>query len=266
MHPRVTVHDHVFEAGVPVSDVAVGMAAGGAQRVGITRRRVVDAGWEATAAALAGSGLELTHVVHGALFSLVDEAAWEAERTAAIATLDAAARLGARCAYGVTGSAGALTWEQAADAFAVAVGPVAAHARRVGVPLLIEPTNMLFADVGFLHTLRDTVEVAQRTGLGVCLDVQHCFAERDLRGSIGRATGSLGLVQLSDWIPGRRNPFRAVPGDGAIPLERIVAATLEDGFSGLFDLELYPEPGVAPAETIRRAAERVGEMLQRLGA
>jgi sugar phosphate isomerase/epimerase len=131
---------------------------------------------------------------------------------------------------------------------------------------MIEPTNMLFANVGFLHTLRDTVEVAQRTGLGVCLDVQHCFTERDLRGSIRRAAGSLGLVQLSDWIPGRRTPFRAVPGDGAIPLERIVAATLEDGYAGLFDLELYPEPGVAPAGTIRRGAERAGEMLERLGA
>jgi sugar phosphate isomerase/epimerase len=266
MHARVTVHDHVFEAGVPVGDVAAAMAAGGAQRVGISRRRVEDAGWEVTAAALAGSGLELTHVVHGALFHLADEAGWEAEQMAAIATLDAAAGLGARCVYGVTGSAGALTWEQAADAFVLAVEPVAAHASRIGLPLLIEPTNLLFADVGFLHTLRDTVEVARRTGLGVCLDVQHCFAERDLRESIRRAAGSLGLVQLSDWIPGRRTPFRAVPGDGAIPLERIVAATLEDGYGGLFDLELYPEPGVAPAATIRRAAERVGEMLRRLGA
>jgi sugar phosphate isomerase/epimerase len=266
MHPRVTMHDHVFEAGVSVGDVATGMAAGGAQRVGITRRRVVDAGWEATAAALVGSGLELTHVVHGALFDLADEAGWEAERTAAIATLDAAAGFDARCVYGVTGSAGALTWEQAADAFGLAVEPVAAYARRVGLPLLIEPTNMLFADVGFLHTLRDTVEVARRTGLGVCLDVQHCFAERDLRASIRRAAGSLGLVQLSDWIPGGRTPFRAVPGDGAIPLERIIAAILEDGYDGLFDLELYPEPGVAPAGTIRRAGERAGEMLVRLGA
>jgi sugar phosphate isomerase/epimerase len=256
----------VFEAGVPLGDVAAGMAAGGAQRVGISRRRVVDAGWEGTAAVLRDRCLDLTHIVHGALFSLADETSWEAERAAAIATLDAAAGLGARCVYGVTGPAVTLAWEQAADAFALAVEPVAAHAHRLGLPLLIEPTNMLFADVGFLHTLRDTVEVAERTGLGVCLDVQHCFAERDLRASIRRAAGTLGLVQLSDWIPRRRTPFRAVPGDGAIPLERIAAATLEDGYAGLFDLELYPEPGVAPAETIRRAAERAGEMLVRLGA
>ena len=65
---------------------------------------------------------------------------------------------------------------------------------------------------------------------------------------------------------GRREPFRAVPGDGAIPLERIIAAVLEDGYTGLIDVEIYEEEGVDPADTIARAIDRVTGMLARLGA
>jgi sugar phosphate isomerase/epimerase len=266
MHPRVTIHDHVFPAAASLEDVVAGMVAGGATRVGITRRRVAGRGWPTVGSVLGDAGLQVTHLVHGALFELAQPRRWAGDRSAAIDTLDAAAGLGARCVYGVTGPALGLTWERAAEAFAEAVVPVAAHAQAIGIPLLIEPTNMLFADVGFLHTLRDTVAVASATGLGVCLDVQHCFAERDLSGTIAAAGEAIGLVQLSDWIPGRRTPLRAVPGDGAIPLEAIVSALLEGGYPGLFDLELYPEPEMTPQQTISRASRRVGEMLEQLGA
>jgi sugar phosphate isomerase/epimerase len=266
MHPRVTIHDHVFPRDETLRVVLAGFARGGAERIGIGRGKFESDGWEVGAAMVRDSGLDLTHVVHGSLFPLQDASAWDVARARAIDTLDAAARLGARCVYGVTGSAMSLSWEDAADAFVVASGPVAAHARGVGVPLLIEPTNMLFANVGFLHTLRDTVDLAREAGLGVCLDVQHCWCERGLGETIRRASDSIGLVQLSDYIPGRRDPYRAVPGDGVIPLERIIAAVLEVGYGGLFDLELYGEPGVDPADTIARASDRVSTMLDRLGA
>jgi sugar phosphate isomerase/epimerase len=214
---------------------------------------------------LVGSGRDLTHVTHGALFVLEDPSSWGTATADAIETLDAAAALGARCAYGVTGPALSLTWETAAEAFVAAAEPLAAHARGCGVPFLIEPTNMLFAHLGFVHTLRDTVDVARDPGLGVCLDVQHCWSERGLRETLRRASGSIGLVQLSDYLPGRLEPYRAVPGDGVIPLERTVEAVLDDGYMGLFDIELYEEPGVDPSETIARAADRVGAMLGRLG-
>jgi sugar phosphate isomerase/epimerase len=265
MHPRVTVHDHVFPRDCPLAEVLAGFARGGAARVGIGRAKLRSDGWQAAAAAIRSAGLDLTHLVHGGLFDLEDPAAWPEATAHAIDTLDGAVALGARCVYGVTGPAMSLPWEEAAKAFVAAAGPLAEHARRSGVPLLIEPTNMLFAHVGFLHTLRDTVEVARDACLGVCLDVQHCWSERGLRETIRRASGSIGLVQLSDYIPGRSEPYRAVPGDGVIPLERIVAAVLEDGYAGFFDLELYGEPGVDEANTIARAADRVGALLDRLG-
>ena len=133
------------------------------------------------------------------------------------------------------------------------------------MPLLLEPTITLIADMNFPHTLRDTLELAERTGLGVCVDVQHCWSERDLRATIRHAGALAGLVQISDWVPGNYHHFRAVPGDGAIPLERILGWILETGYEGFFDLEVYPEPGVPETETISRAIERGGALLERLG-
>jgi sugar phosphate isomerase/epimerase len=265
VHPRLTVHDHVFARDASLATVLDGCARAGARRIGLARGRLETEGWKAGIRAVRDSGLDVTHVVHGPLFALEDPASWAGSAARVVRTLDTAAELGARCVYGVTGPAISLTWEQAAEAFARAAEPVAAHARGCGIPLLIEPTNMLFANVGFVHTLRDTVDVARRAGLRVCMDVQHCWTERGLRETIHEAAGAIALVQLSDYIPGRREPFRAVPGDGAIPLKRIVAWVLDSGYGGLFDLELYAEPGVDPADTIARALAVTGALVEDAG-
>jgi sugar phosphate isomerase/epimerase len=78
-----------------------------------------------------------------------------------------------------------------------------------------------------------------------------------------------GLVQVSDYVLGDRTaPCRAVPGDGVIPLDRILGDVLEAGYQGVFDIELVG-PRIA-AEGARaatqRAAQTVSEILTRLGA
>ena len=78
-----------------------------------------------------------------------------------------------------------------------------------------------------------------------------------------------GLVQVSDYVLGdRTTPCRAVPGDGVIPLDRLIGDLLESGYAGLFDLELIgpriAAEGAYAAST--RAAERLSEILMKLGA
>jgi len=77
------------------------------------------------------------------------------------------------------------------------------------------------------------------------------------------------LVQVSDYVLGDRNaPCRAVPGDGAVPLEQMIGAILSGGYQGVFDLELVgprimAEGGEAAA---RRAVNWLSDVLTRLGA
>jgi sugar phosphate isomerase/epimerase len=179
--------------------------------------------------------------------------------------VSAAEALDIRYVYGPAGGILPLEWEEGAAAFTRAVEPLRPVLEQRGVTLLVEPTNYLWADISFLHTLRDTVDLAEMADVGVCIDVQHCWSERGLRETIRRAAPRVGLVQISDLIPDRHERFRAVPGDGALPLLRIMDWVLEAGYDGNFDLELSPEPGTDPRETVARAVERAGLLLRQLG-
>jgi sugar phosphate isomerase/epimerase len=169
----------------------------------------------------------------------------------------------------LTGGRGALTWEQAAEQFCAMVAPGVEHAQRAGVTLAIETASSLYADIHLAHTLRDAITLAEMGGLGICIDVFHCWAEADFDALVQRALPRTELIQLSDYVLGDRAlPARAVPGDGAIPLEAFVAQTLAGGYPHGFDLELIGPriDGEGRFESARRACDVVGAMLNRLGA
>ena len=143
------------------------------------------------------------------------------------------------------------------------------EARSRGVPFAIEHTNSLRVDIGFVHTLADAIDVARRLDAGVCMEVNACWAERGLADTITAGADRLRLVQVSDFAVGTLStPNRLVPGDGDIPLERILGQVLAAGYAGCFDLELIgpriEEEGYGPA--CRRSVERLTEMLESLGA
>ena len=150
-------------------------------------------------------------------------------------------------------------------ALAEAYAPVREQADMAGVRMLVETANPVFAHTHFLHSLPDTVRVA-RQGLGVCLDVHAIWAESALEAGIRDAAPLIGLVQVSDFSPGNLTVTRDVIGDGVIPIEGILRTTLDTGYRGMFDLELFARPAATALEDTRASIERLGEILDRLGA
>jgi len=200
------------------------------------------------------------------MFTLSDPRNWQSEGPALIGTIDAAIALGTRCVYGTTGSAGGLSWTAAADRFAENISAARSYAAIYDISLLIEANNPQFADLSFVHSLRDALDLATTTDLGVCLDLHAVWWERDLDALIQRSSGLIRLVQLSDYVPGTRTLDRDVPGDGIIPLKRLVASLLNVGYDGLFDIELYSLRPEGHLEAIQRSAEHVSSLLDGLGA
>ncbi|UMB69772.1 sugar phosphate isomerase/epimerase family protein [Mycobacterium paraterrae] len=183
--------------------------------------------------------------------------------------IDAAAATSAATVYMLTGGRDSLTWEQAAQRFCERVAPCVEHARQAGVALAIENASPLYADLHFAHTLRDAVTLAEMSGLDVCIDIFHCWAEGDIEEALQRALPRTRLIQLSDYVLGDRSlPGRAVPGDGTIPIESLVRQALAGGYAHGFDLELIGPRIDAEGrlESARRACAVVGAMLDRLGA
>ena len=270
MHPRVCLHQIALmkesttafielcrEIGVPNMTLATPFIA---QQPG---------GIETIKQALAKGGPRVAVVNHPfAVFPNLEQDHGEASEKL-LQAIDLTAALGAKSMYLLTGGRGALSWEHAARRFADLLAPSQIAAHEKGVTLMIENASPFNVDIHIAHTLADTIQLAEMTGISVCVDLQPCFSEANLSQLFRRALPIAGLVQVSDYVLGDRvAPCRAVPGDGVVPLEQLIGDLLDAGYQGLFDLELVGprinEEGGAVAS--KRATAWLSELLTKLGA
>jgi sugar phosphate isomerase/epimerase len=115
---------------------------------------------------------------------------------------------------------------------------VASVAANAGVRLALEPTRPQFAHIGFVHTVRDALALATELGLWLVPDTAHSWWEPDVVGLLAHAASRVAVVQVADLAFGAPVLERLVPGDGALPLGRLLGATLAAGFPGPFELEI----------------------------
>jgi len=269
MHHRISVHQVAMLGDSTTAFVEHCRSLGIRHTTLVTTLLGQPGGLEEAQAALAPGGVDCTTVNHvfGCFPNLPEDtgrAASELNRA-----IDIAAGVGAGQIYLISGGRGALDWESAAERFAELVAPCRDHGLSKGVLLLVENASALNVDIHMAHTLPDATRLAEMAGIGVCVEFHACWMEANLRANVRKALPLAGLVQVSDYVLGdRTTPCRAVPGDGVIPLERIIAELLEDGYEGLFDLELVGPRIVAegPRSAIARSAERISQILTRLGA
>jgi sugar phosphate isomerase/epimerase len=272
MHDRISIHPVCFP------DLSLRGLLGnwqklGAGRVDLISSHLREEGLPAVQAAIKAGGYKVESINHVFLpygqYWERNEESWREPRENLSRLIEDAKVLGARSIYMLTGGHGSLTWEESAECFSAAVAPCLAQAKTAGVQLLIEDAAPLYPDIHLAHSLRDTVTLAELAGVGVCMDFFACWTEAGLHNSIKRAMPRCHLVQVCDYIYGDRSlPSRAVPGDGAIPVKRLIGWILDAGYTGAFDLEL-PGPRIereGNVAAVRRAADNVGAILQSFGA
>jgi len=267
MHPRLSVS--AVSSWQWTLDEDLGFwADAGIDHVGLSFRKLEEAGLDRAVARVRDAGLRVSNIVELGWWDLDDPTTWPAQQERLQQAADAAATFGA-CLVMTTGPAGPLDWDEAETALAEALEPVAREAGEKQVVITIEPTSALRLDLSFVTTLRDGIDLARDLETGVCMEINSCFAERNLDRTIREGLGLdvLRHVQVSDFVIGTLStPDRAVPGDGDIPLARIVGALLSTGYAGAFELEMVGPRIEAEgyASAIRRGAGVVSEMLSRL--
>lgn len=270
MHDRISVNSLCFP-GKSLHELPPVWREIGAHRVSLVGAQLQQEGRRAAQNALATGDYRLETIPHVFFPNQSverNESTWRDARDGLNRMIDDAKVLGARSIYMITGGHGTLTWEDAAECFSEALAPCLEPARAAGIALMIEDAPPLYAHTHLAHSLRDTVTLAQIAGVGVCIDFFACWAEAGLRESIKRAVPRCQIVQVCDYMYGDRSlPARAVPGDGAIPVKRMIEWILDAGYSGAFDLELLgpriDREGHVAATC--RAADAIGEILQSLG-
>jgi sugar phosphate isomerase/epimerase len=271
MHARLSVHSVCFP-GAGLGELAGCLRELGAHHVSLASYLLLQEGLTAAQQALQAGGCaveSLTHPFLGACPLERDGQSWQQPRETLSQLIAMGKTLGARSIYLLTGGHGSGTWEQAAEVFREAIAPCVAEAKAAGIALAVENSAPLYPDIHLAHTLRDTVTLAEIAGVGVCMDFFACWTEAGLQDSIRRAMPRCHLVQVCDYVYGDRSlPSRAVPGEGAIPVKRLLDWVLQAGYAGRFDIELVG-PRIeqeGPVKAVRRAAESVGAMLHALGA
>jgi sugar phosphate isomerase/epimerase len=269
IHPRVCLHQIAFIRESTAAFVEYCREIGVPHMTLVTPLLMQPGGLEEAQRALAMGGPRVAVVNHPvAMGSSLDRVG--AEETEKLRqAIDIAGALGAPVIYLVSGGRGSLLWEEAANRFAELVAPCLPLAREKAVQLTVESASPLNADMHIAHTLDDTIRLAEIAGIGVCIELNACWYEGNLKDKFGRAMPLTGLVQVCDYVLGDRfTPNRAVVGDGVVPLEWLLGTLLDLGYKGVFDLELVG-PRIeqeGPREASKRAAENLSELLVKLGA
>jgi len=110
------------------------------------------------------------------------------------------------------------------------------------VRLALEPTSQLRMDLAFLHSFDEALDFVDQIcspWLGVVLELNNAWIERRLYANIRARTDRIALVQVSDFKVGTMSAStRVVPGDGDIPLRRILGALGTAGYDRWYDIEL----------------------------
>jgi sugar phosphate isomerase/epimerase len=270
-HPRVSVNS-ICSYHQPLTDDVALWRELGVTYIGTILPKIEEVGWDTARALITGDGLRVSTIFGPTYCPLDSKSTPESslsDRMMTIKTLEFAASIGAESVYVCSGGAASLTWTEAADAFCEMIGPAVDVARQIGVKLLLESTNPLRCDVSFVFWQRDSIDLARTAGTSIMLDLQTAWYERGLEKLVRDNLDLVALVQISDYIIGTcQTGDRAVPGDGDIPLERIISMLLDAGYEGSFDLEVMGPRAEAEgyASNVRRSLERASEMLARLGA
>jgi sugar phosphate isomerase/epimerase len=269
MHERLSVHQMCFPE-LELAEYVRQCYSLNAQQLGfISPALLATDGLPKLRRALSNTEMQvqsIAHVFHAGHLT-TSKRSWQQDRDNLFQLIDIAAELNGESIYMLTGGHGDLDWEAAAECFSDAIAPCVERAKACGIKLAIENASGLYADLHIAHSLRDTITLAEMADVGICIELFFCWPEAGLRELITRAMPRCHLVQVSDYCYGDRSlPARAVPGDGIIPLEKLIAEILTSGYTGAFDIELLgpriDKEGAVKAVT--RSAIHIDRILQSL--
>ena len=269
MHPRISLHQIVFDAGSSLASNLADCRQIGFSSVGLIDQRLLAHQPAEVARLVSAHDLRVASMTCTPLFAPGDPDRWSEAERKLLTAIDLATAVRSPLVYGCTGSAGNLTWSEAAAVVAQRCPPVLQRSRTVDVSVLVEPTLPTYADISFVSSLRDCLDISRETGLGINLDIWHVWAERDLEHAIRAASPFITHCQIADFRIGNRTMLeKIVPGDGGIPLKQILGWLLEAGYEGVFEIEIHG-PTVSEEGRIdaaQRAGDVVGTLLDELGA
>ncbi|KAB0679309.1 sugar phosphate isomerase/epimerase family protein [Aureimonas leprariae] len=213
------------------------------------------------------NGLRVTGHCRGGFFPAADEAGRRAAIEENRRAVDEAQALGADCLVLVVGGLppGSRDLPGARQMVADGMAELLPYARQAKVPLAIEPLHPSYAaDRACINTLKQSLDLcdALGDGVGVAIDVYHCWWDPELEAQIMRAgrEGRILAHHICDWLVPTTDILndRGMMGDGVIDLKAFRRMIEAAGFHGAQEVEIFSNRWRARPvdEVLRTCVER----------
>jgi sugar phosphate isomerase/epimerase len=148
------------------------------------------------------------------------------------------------------------SWSAALKLFVEGLKPVAEHAEKEGVLLLVEPEPELLIETA--DQFLEFVQHIDSPAVGLNFDIGHAYCVKDEPATtIPRVAKYIRHFHLED-IAATRVHHHLVPGDGGIDFAPVLRAIEAIGYQGWVTIELYPyveDPDQAATRALKRITE-----------
>ena len=150
------------------------------------------------------------------------------------------------------------SWSQALQLFVEMFKPVAEHAEKEGVLLLVEPEPGLLIETA--AQFEELMKHLDSPAVGLNFDIGHFYCVGDDPApTVHRLARWLRHVHLED-IAASRVHHHLIPGEGAIDFKATLQAIRAIGYDGWITIELYPYVD-DPDDAARTARQRIQKLL-----
>jgi sugar phosphate isomerase/epimerase len=218
---------------------------------------VQDLGVEAAGRLVRGSGLHVSSLVRGGLFTAPDGAGRRAAIDDNRRALEEAHALGTETLILVCGGLVGRDLVGSRAMVRDGIEAILPDAVAAGIRLGVEPLHpMMVADRSVIATLGEANDLIDRIGspqVGVVVDVYHVWWDAALEQEVRRAGPRILGLHVSDWvvpIVGQLSS-RGMMGDGCIDLPRIAGWVRSAGYTGPAEIEILSDHWWAqPADAV----------------
>jgi sugar phosphate isomerase/epimerase len=215
----------------------------GYNAIGIWRNKFIDENEDQAIDLVTRSGLNVTNVSWAGGFTGSDGRPLADSIEDAADAIRFAASILAGCLVIYSGGRNNHIYSHAGRLLRSALDELLPIAEMWEVPLTIEPMHpACAADWTFLTSLESVIELVERYGnpyLKIAYDTYHFPVGGRRRNLLARLAPHLGVVFLGDRLqPPSADQERCPLGHGRLPLVEIIAALLDAGYTGPYDVKL----------------------------
>lgn len=128
----------------------------------------------------------------------------------------------------ISGVLPGLTWGEALPSVAREYRELCKRGAQYGIKVMIEPLHPLYCGldsmISSLDEAAQLIDEVNLENLGITFDVWHLWQQATIYSDIQKYRDRIWAVHISDWRPLRCAVDRHVPGEGEIPLGRLLSA------------------------------------------